>query len=151
MRAVIQRVNSASVEVEGKLISKIEKGLLVLVGIHKEDTQKDAGYIIRKILNLRVFESEKSFMDKSVQDLELEILLVSQFTLYADLRKGNRPSFDKAMPPAQAKIFYENFVEKFRENYPKTKDGVFGAYMQVSLVNDGPLTIILDNPVYLNN
>ena len=145
MKVVIQRVKSASVEVDGDLISSIGQGLLVLVGIHKEDTQKDSDYIIKKILSLRFFESEKSFMDKSVQDLNLEVLLVSQFTLYGNCKKGARPSFDKAMPPKEAKIFYENFVEKFKQQHSKVKDGIFGAYMQVSLVNDGPVTIILDS------
>ncbi len=144
MKAVIQKVNSASVEVDGKLISSIDKGLLVLVGIHKKDTQTEADYLIRKILNLRMFESDKHFMDKSVQDLDLEVLLVSQFTLYGDCTKGNRPSFDQAMSPAQAKVFYDDFVNKFRQSHLKTKDGVFGAYMKVSLINDGPFTIVLE-------
>jgi len=144
MKAVIQRVNYASVEVDGKLISSIDKGLLILVGIHKNDTENEADYLIRKILNLRIFESEKHFMDKSVQDLDLEILLVSQFTLYGDCKKGNRPSFDQAMPPAQAKVFYDDFVDKFKKSHAKVKDGVFGAYMKVRLENDGPLTIVIN-------
>jgi len=145
MRAVIQRVNNASVTIDDKVISKVNKGLLVLIGIHKDDTQKDCEYLIRKILNLRIFEGEKSFVDKSVKDLDLEILLVSQFTLYADCTKGNRPSFDKAMSSKEAKVFYQNFIENFRKEYPKIKDGIFGAYMQISLTNDGPVTIILDS------
>ena len=145
MRAVIQKVNAASVEVDGKLVSSIEKGLLVLVGIERQDTPKDSEYLVRKILNLRIFDDQEKFLDKSVQDLSLEVLLVSQFTLYGSCKKGNRPSFDKAMPPKEAKVFYQDFVEKFKQNYFKVKDGIFGAYMQVSLVNDGPVTIILDS------
>jgi D-tyrosyl-tRNA(Tyr) deacylase len=145
MRAVIQRVNSASVEVDGKLVSSIDKGLLVLVGIEKEDTSRDSEYLIRKILNLRIFDDQEKFLDKSVQDLGLQVLLVSQFTLYGSCKKGNRPSFDKAMPPKEAKVFYSDFVEKFKQSYSKVKDGIFGAYMQVSLVNDGPVTIVLDS------
>ena len=145
MRAVIQRVNNASVHVDGKLISSISKGLLVLIGINKEDKKEDCEYITRKILNLRIFESEKSFMDKSVQDLDLEILFISQFTLYGSCNKGNRPSFDKAMSPGDANFFYQDFLESFKKVYPTIKDGVFGAYMQVNLVNDGPVTIILDS------
>ncbi len=145
MRAVIQRVNSASVTVDKKVVSSIEKGLLILVGIHKDDTDKDCEYLIKKILNLRIFEGEKSFVDKSVKDLDLEILFVSQFTLYADCKKGTRPSFDKAMSSKDAKVFYQNFINSFKQEYSKIKDGVFGAYMQVNLVNDGPVTIILDS------
>ena len=145
MRVVIQRVNSASVDVDGKLVSSISKGLLVLVGIRSGDMDSDIDYIIKKILNIRIFESQKSFMDKCVQDLGLEILCVSQFTLYGNCNKGNRPSFDKAMSPKEAKLFYDKFLEKLKQNYSKVSDGIFGAYMQVSLVNDGPVTIILDS------
>jgi len=145
MRAVIQRVEQACVEVDGKLISKISKGLLVLVGIKTDDTQKDSEYLIKKILNLRIFEDEKHSMNKSVLDLNLEILLVSQFTLYGDCKKGNRPSFINAMSPEPAKDFYNNFVEKFRQQYPNVQDGVFGAHMKINLINDGPVTVILES------
>lgn len=145
MKVVIQRVKSASVAVDEKLISEIEKGFLILVGIGQDDTQKDVDYITRKILNLRIFKSEKGCFDKSIQDIGGEILFVSQFTLYGDCNKGNRPSFSHAMPPAQAKIFYQNFLDNFKKLYSKIKDGQFGAMMQVELINDGPITIILDS------
>lgn len=145
MRVVIQKVNEASVEVDEKLISKIDKGLLVLVGIKANDSLDQCDHLINKILNLRIFEDENFKMNKSILDLNLEILLVSQFTLYADCKKGNRPSFINAMPPVQAKEFYKNFVDKFKQKYPKIEDGVFGAYMKVNLINDGPVTIILDS------
>jgi len=125
-------------------VSKINKGLLVLVGIHKEDTQDDIDFIIKKLLNLRLFDFDNKFCEKSVKDLSLEILCVSQFTLYASCKKGNRPSFDKAMSPKEAKVFYSNFLNKLKQQHSKVKDGEFGAYMQVSLVNDGPVTIVLD-------
>lgn len=142
MKVVIQRVKEASVLVDNNLISSIKRGVLIFIGINLNDTIEDSQYIIKKILNLRIFENKEKIMDKSVKDLDLEILLVSQFTLCADLRKGNRPSFDKAMPPKEAKIFYDNFVKDFKKNYSKVKEGVFGAYMQVNLINYGPVTII---------
>ena len=144
MKLVVQRVLSASVSVNDELVSKIENGLLILVGIGLQDDSENFEYMIKKILKLRIFASEKSFFDKNIQEVGGEVLLVSQFTLYGSCEKGNRPSFDKAMPPAQAKVFYDNFVKAFREQYPKVKNGIFGAYMQVSLVNDGPVTIILE-------
>ena len=146
MKAVIQRVNSASVEVENKLISKIEKGLLILLGFKEGDTHKESEYLIKKITNLRIFPDEKHPINKSASGLDLEILVVSQFTLYGDCKKGNRPSFIGAMPPEQAKAFYNDFVEKFRQQYPKVQDGVFGAHMKINLINDGPVTIVLDSP-----
>ncbi|MFH1644355.1 MAG: D-aminoacyl-tRNA deacylase [bacterium] len=145
MRVLIQKVNQASVLVDEKLISEIGKGLLVFVGIKADDSEKDSDYLINKIFNLRIFEDENFKMNKSVLDLNLEILLVSQFTLYADCKKGNRPSFINAMPPTQAKEFYSNFIEQFRKKYPKIQDGIFGAYMKINLINDGPVTIILDS------
>ncbi|MBD3231715.1 D-tyrosyl-tRNA(Tyr) deacylase [Candidatus Dependentiae bacterium] len=145
MKVVIQRVNYASVSVENKLISKINKGLLIFVGIGKNDNQKDIEYIIRKILNLRIFDTTEKFMDKNVKDLDLEILSVSQFTLCVNFRKGNRPSFDMSMPSKEAAKFYRKFFLKLKEKYPKAKDGIFGAYMDIKLSNDGPVTIILDS------
>ena len=145
MKAIVQRVKSASVTVDEKLISEIQKGFLVLVGIGQDDTQKDVDYITKKILNLRIFESEKGYFDKSIQDIDGEILFVSQFTLYGDCNKGNRPSFSHAMSPAKAKVFYQNFLDNFKKLYPKIKDGQFGAMMQVELINDGPVTIVLDS------
>jgi len=144
MRAVIQRVSSACVTVDNKLISKIGQGLLVLLGIHKADTRKERDYIIKKIINLRIFSDDVFAMNKSVSNVSGEILLVSQFTLYGDCRKGNRPSFIDAMPPDQAKYFYDDFMAELRLQYPKVQEGVFGAHMQVELVNNGPVTILLD-------
>lgn len=144
MRAVVQRVTSASVSVDQKIISEISEGLLVLLGIKNDDSQKNADYIIRKIINLRIFADEYGKMNKSISDISGEILLISQFTLYADCSKGNRPSFSMAMPPEQAKNFYDDFANKLKEIYPKVKEGLFGAYMQVSFVNDGPVTILLE-------
>jgi len=145
MRAVVQRVSSASVSVDGKLISKIGPGLLVLLGIKDSDTQKDTDYIIKKLVKLRIFPDDNHNMNKSVADTGGEILLVSQFTLYGDCRKGNRPSFIKAMKPDEAKEFYDNFAIVLKKEYPKVKEGVFGAYMKVELVNDGPTTILIDS------
>lgn len=145
MKAVIQRVCSASVEVEGGCVSEIGPGLVCLIGIERDDTDKDRDYIIRKILKLRIFPDDKSRMSKSVQDINGQVLLISQFTLYGDCSKGNRPSFDRAMKPDQAKAFYENFYTSFECQYKHVKDGIFGAMMKVSLVNDGPVTIIIES------
>ncbi|KAI4371031.1 hypothetical protein MLD38_019308 [Melastoma candidum] len=148
MRAVVQRVSSASVEVEGRVVSQIGPGLLVLVGIHESDTESDADYICRKVLNMRLFTNESSGRgwDRNVMQKDFEVLLVSQFTLYGFL-KGNKPDFHLAMPPQQARPFYDSLVERFGKAYKKEaiKDGVFGAMMNVSLVNDGPVTMQLDS------
>lgn len=144
MRAVIQRVKSASVSIDEQTVSSIGRGLLVLVGIHREDTPADSDYIINKITGIRIFDDEKGFMNLSVTDIAGEILVVSQFTLYGDARKGKRPSFSTAMPPEQAKQFYDDFLEKFKSKFSSVKSGVFGGDMDVSLVNSGPVTIILD-------
>lgn len=117
MRVLIQRVNSASVSVGKTVISSIDKGLLVFLGIARNDTEKDCNYIIRKILNLRIFPDQKGYMDKSIVDISGQILLVSQFTLYANCSKGNRPSFEYAMRPDQAKVVYEDFTESLRHSY----------------------------------
>ncbi|OMO76349.1 Plant peroxidase [Corchorus capsularis] len=149
MRAVVQRVTSASVEVDGRIVSEIGPGLLVLVGLHDSDTESDADYICRKVLNMRLFPNESTGRgwDQSVMQRSYEVLLVSQFTLYGFL-KGNKPDFHVAMPPQKAKPFYESLVDKFRKAYKPDaiKDGVFGAMMKVSLVNDGPVTMQLDSP-----
>lgn len=145
MRAVIQRVSSASVSVEGKVISSINRGLLVLAGFHKDDSPADSDYIIDKITGLRIFEDEKGLMNLSVADISGEILVISQFTLYGDSRKGKRPSFSESMKSADARIFYEVFIKRFLEKFESLKSGVFGTDMQVSLVNSGPVTIILDS------
>ena len=145
MRALIQRVTSASVTVNNNTIGSINNGMLVLLGIHVNDTVKDSEHIIRKMLNLRIFSDENNLMNKSIQDINGEILLVSQFTLYGNLKKGNRPSFTEAMPPQKAEEFYNSFVETLRKSYPQIQTGKFGAYMKVELLNDGPVTILLES------
>lgn len=148
MRAVVQRVLSGRVEVEGRVVSEIGPGLLVLVGLLETDTESDADYICRKVLNMRLFANEKTgkAWDQSVMRRNYEVLLVSQFTLYGIL-KGNKPDFHVAMPPQKAKPFYASLVEKFCKAYSTNaiKDGIFGAMMQVHLVNDGPVTMQLDS------
>ncbi|KAL4204684.1 hypothetical protein AMTRI_Chr01g111130 [Amborella trichopoda] len=148
MRALVQRVASASVEVEGCMVSQIGPGLLVLVGLHGSDIDSDADYICRKVLNMRLFPNEKNgkAWDQNVMQKHYEVLLVSQFTLYGIL-KGNKPDFHVAMPPQNAKIFYASLVDKFRRSYDvdAIKDGVFGTMMKVHLVNDGPVTMQLDS------
>lgn len=145
MRMVIQRVLSASVEVDGTKVSEIGQGLLVLVGLGVDDDESSFAYMIKKLLQLRIFADEQDKMNKSVVDIGGEVLLVSQFTLYGDCRKGNRPSFVKAMPPGEAKELYAAFVDACKKAYDATKvyDGVFGADMKVNLVNDGPVTILV--------
>ncbi len=147
MRAVIQRVKEAKVKVNGEIVSSIEKGLLVFVGIGKGDNEKDFEYISRKIANLRIFEDENSKFNLSIQDIGGEILIVSQFTLYGDCRKGRRPSFDKAEEVSKSFEIYKRFVEYFKNNYPNipVKEGVFQAHMEVYLLNDGPVTFLLDS------
>jgi D-aminoacyl-tRNA deacylase len=144
MRIVIQVVSSASVTIADKQVSAIGKGLLLLVGLHKSDTIEQFDPLIKKVLHLRIFPDECHKINKSIMDVNGELLLVSQFTLYADCKKGNRPSFIDAMPPAQANEYYQQFVQKCKDQYPQVKEGVFGADMKVALVNDGPLTIILE-------
>ena len=145
MRAVIQRVLHASVEVDGKVIASIGKGLLVLVGFIFDDTLRDAEYLINKILGLRIFDDENGVMNLSVEDQGWEILLVSQFTLYGDARKGKRPSYSKAMAPEKAAEFYGEFFQAFKNRYAPVQSGEFRAAMDVSLVNSGPVTILLDS------
>ena len=143
MKLVIQRVNKASVTIENELYSSINKGLLVLFGVEKNDSEDMIEYFAQKLLKVRIFEDEQGKMNKSVLDIEGEILAVSQFTLAADCKKGTRPSFDNAMEPKRAKEFYEKFVEILKKSQINVKTGVFGAHMQVELVNNGPVTIIL--------
>lgn len=144
MKAVIQRVKSASVTIDGELYSKIKHGLLVLYGVEKGDTEDISKYICEKMLKLRIFEDENNKMNLSVKDVEGELLIVSQFTLAGDTRKGTRPSFDAAMPPKDAEIMYNNFVEMAKSSGLQVKTGVFGAMMDVALINDGPVTFILE-------
>lgn len=144
MKFVIQRVNEAKVEVQGKTTGQIGKGFLVLIGIEENDTQKEADRLVRKLLGLRIFADEEGKMNLSLDDVGGELLLVSQFTLCADCRKGNRPSFTGAAQPDKANELYEYIVEQCRLSGKKTECGIFGADMSVSLVNDGPFTIIFD-------
>lgn len=144
MRLLIQRVNSASVTVENKIIGKINKGFLVLLGVTHDDTKEDADYLVKKLCNLRVFKDEKHKMNLSIKDISGELLIVSQFTLYADTSSGNRPSFINAAKPDKANELYEYFIERCKENNIKTETGIFGADMNVNLINDGPVTILLE-------
>lgn len=145
MKAVIQRVKSASVAVDGQVVASIGKGLLVLVGIGKGDTESDREWTLEKLINLRIFEKEEGRLDYSLLDVEGELLLVSQFTLFADCRKGRRPSFSEAMGADEARTMFQQFVEAARKKVRNVQTGVFQASMDVSLVNDGPVTIILDS------
>lgn len=145
MKAVIQRVSSASVHVDSKLVGSIKKGLLVLLGIHQNDTDVELKWMSDKILKLRIFEDDEEKMNLSVTDVEGEILVVSQFTLYGDAKKGTRPSFIESARPEKAEPMYERLVNYLRDNSDlKVETGIFGAMMDVSLVNDGPVTIILE-------
>jgi len=145
MRAVLQRVANASVKVDGKIIGEIEKGLLVFLGVCDDDCDDDLKYMADKICGLRIFEDEDEKMNLSVRDIGGEILVVSQFTLYGDCRKGKRPSFSSAGKPDFANEMYEKFVSMLRADGFKTETGEFGADMKVSLLNDGPVTLLLDS------
>lgn len=146
MKAVIQRVSSASVTIDSKIVAEIQKGLLVLVGIGDADTQEDTNWLCQKIANLRIFGDENEVMNLSVRDIDGEIIVVSQFTLQASTKKGNRPSYIKASKPDVAIPIYEGFVQQLeKELGKKVQTGVFGADMKVSLLNDGPVTIIIDS------
>lgn len=146
MRAVIQRVSQSKVVVEGRTTGEIEKGLLVLLGVTHTDERSDIDWLIKKITNLRIFNDENGKMNLSVKDIGGDILVVSQFTLYADSKKGNRPSYIRSAPPDFSIPMYENFVELLALNFEgKVATGEFGAMMEVSLLNNGPVTIILDS------
>ena len=145
MKIVVQRVKNAKVEVDKKIVGKIEKGFLVLLGVTHNDTKEIADYLVKKLCNLRVFEDENEKMNLSLKDVEGELLIVSQFTLYADCSKGNRPSFISAAKPEKAEELYNYFCEKCNKDYGiKVEKGIFGADMKVSLLNDGPVTIIIE-------
>ena len=146
MKAVIQRVSSASVTIDSKIVAEIQKGLLVLVGIEDADTQEDTNWLCQKIANLRIFGDENEVMNLSVRDIDGEIIVVSQFTLQASTKKGNRPSYIKASKPDVAIPIYEGFVQQLENELgKKVQTGVFGADMKVSLLNDGPVTIVIDS------
>lgn len=145
MRAVVQRVSSSKVTVENSVIGQINKGLLVLLGVTHEDTSKDVDYMIDKILNLRIFEDENDKMNLSLKDVGGELLVVSQFTLYGDCRKGKRPSFSNAAKPDLATKLYEEFIEKATSQDIVVGTGQFGAHMMVDLINDGPVTMLLES------
>ena len=145
MRAVVQRVKNAKVEVDTEITGEIDSGLLVFLGIGKEDNQDDVDYLLEKIINLRIFEDEEEKLNLSALDLNKELLVVSQFTLFGDCRQGRRPSFFEAAPPAEAEKLYNYFVKMAKESELKIETGRFQAMMDVKLVNDGPVTILVDS------
>lgn len=146
MRVVLQRVSHASVTVENQIIADIQKGLLVLVGIEDADTQEDIDWLVGKIIKMRIFADENDVMNCSVQDIDGDIIVVSQFTLHASTKKGNRPSYIKAAKPEFAIPMYENFVKALEKDFnKKVQTGIFGADMKVNLLNDGPVTILMDS------
>ena len=145
MRAVVQRVSESSVTVDGEVVGNIGPGLMVLLGVTHEDTEKEACYLADKIINLRIFSDDAGKMNRSLLDTEGEMLVVSQFTLYGDCRKGRRPSFIQAAGPDKGNALYEYFVKKVRDNGVASATGRFGAMMDVSLVNDGPVTLIVES------
>lgn len=146
MRLVVQRVKESNVKVDGKIVGQINKGFLVLLGIKTTDTKKDVDYLVRKLINLRIFSDENDKMNLSLKDVNGELLIISQFTLYGDCKKsGNRPSFTDSAKPDIAIPLYEYFIEECKKQIPTVQTGIFGAKMEVSLINDGPVTIILDS------
>ena len=147
MRFVIQRVLESEVKVDGESLGKIGKGFMVLIGVSDSDTKEVADYLVKKLINLRVFEDENGKMNKSLKDVNGSLLLVSQFTLYADCSSGNRPSFTSAAKPDFANKLYEYIIEECKKQINNVETGIFGADMQVSLINDGPVTIALEKNV----
>ncbi|MBC7194816.1 MAG: D-tyrosyl-tRNA(Tyr) deacylase [Caldisericia bacterium] len=145
MRCVVQRVNSAKVFVDNELKSKIGKGFLVLLGIEINDNEEDLNFLVRKISNLRIFDDLNGKLNLSIKDINGEIMVISQFTLYGNVKNGFRPDFIRAEKGEKAKLIYEKFIENLKKEGFTVKEGVFGAYMQIELINDGPVTIIIDS------
>ena len=145
MRAVVQRVDRAEVTVEGNTTGSIGRGILVYLGVHSEDTDKDLEYTVDKVVNLRIFEDENGKMNKSVSDIGGDILVISQFTLYGDTRKGRRPSYNEAASPEKGNDFYEKAVQLIKDRGLKTETGIFGAKMKIDYINHGPVTILVDS------
>ena len=145
MKVLIQRVKRASVSINKKIYSQISKGMLLFLGIEKNDGEKDIDWLCNKIKNLRIFADENDKMNCSITDINGEILLVSQFTLASDCKKGNRPSFDNALAPAEAEKMYEQFTEKLRKENLKGQTGQFGAMMDIELINNGPVTFLVEH------
>ncbi|EOH92641.1 D-aminoacyl-tRNA deacylase [Enterococcus villorum] len=145
MKAVIQRVSKASVSINQQEVGKIDQGFVILLGVHEKDTQEDVDYLVKKIVKMRIFEDEQGKMNCSIEQIQGQILSISQFTLLADTKKGNRPSFIAAARPESAIALYESFNKGIEENGIHVETGQFGADMAVSLVNDGPVTIVIDS------
>jgi len=145
MRAVVQRVTRAQVAVNGEVVGRISRGLVVLLAVGHDDTESDADYMAAKIVGLRIFDDDNGKMNRAISDIRGEILVVSQFTLYGDVRRGKRPSFDAAAPPQRARELYEYFVKRIRATDLVCETGRFQEMMQVELVNDGPVTVLLDS------
>lgn len=145
MKLVVQRVKNANVSIENNIVGKINQGFVVLLGVSNEDTKENADYLVKKLLNLRVFSDNDDKMNLAIKDIEGELLIVSQFTLYANCKKGNRPSFIEAAKPEHAKPLYEYFINECRKENLNVQTGEFGADMQIELINDGPVTILLEN------
>jgi D-tyrosyl-tRNA(Tyr) deacylase len=147
MRAVVQRVFGARVDVAGQTVGEIERGLVVFLGIGKGDTSSDADHLVNRILGLRIFEDDKGKMNHALADVAGGLLVISQFTLYADVTRGRRPSFDQAMPPKEAEDLYERFVATARATHPRVETGRFAADMRIAVDNDGPVTIIVESTI----
>ena len=149
MKAVVQRVKRSSVTIDGKVVGEIGQGLMVLLGVSEDDTERECDYLADKIAGLRIFEDDAGKMNRSLLDIQGEMLIVSQFTLCADVHKGNRPSFIESAPPQEANALYEAFCSALSENgVRKVEKGVFGAHMEVSLLNNGPVTILYDTDTW---
>lgn len=146
MRAVVQRVKKASVSVDGEVVGRINRGLLVLLGVGENDTENDVSWMANKIAGLRIFPDAEDKMNLSALDLNLEILVISQFTLYGSVKKGFRPSFTSAASPEKGKEYYEKFVLELKKTNLKVETGIFGAMMDVELINQGPVTILIESP-----